>query len=385
MQLILSFAASFTVLTVTSPYLAVLVRGLGYGPRMVGLFLGVFEIAGIAGPFLLGWVSEKTGRYRPALALSYLFTLLPIWPLIGVRHPAAALASLIVLAIGVKSIVPVVDTAATVALGSRGNYGLYRSAGSLSFVLLALFFQWQPFLPLSSPVSIAVWLAATTLFAVCFVPALPDRRPADSAAGAQADKSDRPSARSFVDGPFLIGLGMIALSRLSMTPINTFLSLFIVEELQWNAVAVMWALAAVVEIPVMIFSSRLIARFGSPFLLAVASSAVVLRLLLYAVFPNPTGVALGQLLHSLCFGLFHPAAVSFISTRVPPERRATGMAMYLSLGSGLPTFIGSSLGGVVVAEAGYRALFASFSLFAAASVVIYFFNRKTLATPSHSW
>jgi PPP family 3-phenylpropionic acid transporter len=140
----------------------------------------------------------------------------------------------------------------------------------------------------------------------------------------------------------------------------------------------MWALSATAEIPFVYFSSRLIARFGAPRLLAVSTAAVFARLCVYALFPSPGGAVVGQLLHSLCYGVFHPAAVNFITTRVPPERRATGMAMYLSLGSGLPTFLGSSLGGFVLGSFGYRILFISFGIFAVAGVGLYFLSRKAL-------
>lgn len=383
MPLVLTFAASFVVFAVSAPYLPLLIRALGYGPLMLGLLMGAFEIAGIAGPFILGWVSDRYGRFRPALALSYAFTALPLYPLVVFHHPAITFCCLVVLAIGVRSIAPVVDTAATISLGTKGNYGLYRSAGSISFIFAAMGLQYQTLLPLSSASSMAIWLAAATAFAAAFLPALPDRDPRSrNAASADSVKS---GARSFVDAPFIIGLLIIALSRLAMTPINTFLPLFISEELRWNAVALMWALAAVVEIPMMILSSRIIGRFGSSALLAVSSAAIVARLLIYALFPTPSGVAIGQLLHALCYGLFHPAAVSFIVSRVPPERRATGMAMYLSLGYGLPTFLGSALGGAVVAWAGYRALFVSFSAFALASVCIYLAARKLLETTSRAW
>lgn len=110
--------------------------------------------------------------------------------------------------------------------------------------------------------------------------------------------------------------------------------------------------------------------------IAIASGAVALRLAIYAIFPSPAGVVAGQLLHSLCYGLFQPAAVAFVALRVPPEQRSRGMAAFTSLGVGLPTFLGSSLGGLVVQAAGYRVLFASYTVFAAASVALYLVARR---------
>jgi PPP family 3-phenylpropionic acid transporter len=134
----------------------------------------------------------------------------------------------------------------------------------------------------------------------------------------------------------------------------------------------------------MFLSARLIRRFGAPRLLAASVVAVATRLAIYAIFPNPAGAVVGQLLHSLCYGLFHPAAVAFVATSVPPDRRAVGMAMYLSLGVGLPTFLGSAAGGFIVEAAGYRVLFASYIIFAVASLAVYFAARKALERPSRA-
>jgi len=96
--------------------------------------------------------------------------------------------------------------------------------------------------------------------------------------------------------------------------------------------------------------------------------------------PTKLGVIAGQLLHSLCYGLFWPAAVAFIDLKTPPAYRTTGIALLLSLGLGLPYVLGSALGGVIIEAFGYRWLFASFSLFAVASLALYAAHRKELAS-----
>ena len=112
--------------------------------------------------------------------------------------------------------------------------------------------------------------------------------------------------------------------------------------------------------------------------IAISSVAIVLRLFIYALFPTPIGVVLGQLLHSLCYGLFQPAALLFINLKTPPSDRTTGMALYMGVGIGLPAFLGSALGGAVVELVGYRWLFASYTVFAIASIALFWRFRKEL-------
>lgn len=383
MSLIIPFFAAFTVYGVASPYLSVLVRGLGYSTGLVGLLLGIFEVAGIAGPFLLGRLSDSRGRYKASLVLSSTLILAALYPLVAFRSPLFTILSLVVLAIGLKSMIPILDATATITLGAGGDYGRVRVVGSASFVLTALVLQYIPVLRPTGPKPIAIWIAITAgLFAISLT-VLPEARGVK--AGGVTRRSSRVSGREgpnpLTEPTFVLGLLIIALSRLAMAPITSFFSLYVVEALHWNAVGLMWAISASSEIPLMFVSARLVRRFGSPRILAAASVAIIVRLSIYALFPSPAGAVVGQLLHSLCYGLFHPAAVAFVATRVPPESRALGMTMYLSLGMGLPTFLGSSIGGWVVEWAGYRVLFASFTIFAAAALVLYLVTRERLEAP----
>jgi len=152
------------------------------------------------------------------------------------------------------------------------------------------------------------------------------------------------------------------------------------EELGWNAVGAMWALSAICEMPFIILSWNLIQGKSPMAMVAVSSGAIVVRLLVYALFPTPAGAICGQVLHSLCYGLFQPAAMAFINLKTPPEDRTTGMALYMGVGMGLPAFLGSALGGSVVEALGYRWLFGLFSLFAVASLALFWkFKAELMA------
>jgi PPP family 3-phenylpropionic acid transporter len=52
------------------------------------------------------------------------------------------------------------------------------------------------------------------------------------------------------------------------------------------------------------------------------------------------------------------------------------MSLYLSLGTGLPTLLGTVAGGFIVDYYGFPTLFASFSVFAVAGVLLYLLTRK---------
>jgi PPP family 3-phenylpropionic acid transporter len=373
MRLIPSFIAAFVIYAATTPYLPILVRGLGYRPVVVGILLGIFEGAGIIGPFIFSYFADKSGKYKSGLIITFVLSVISIIPLVLWVHPLLSALFLAFFAIGFRSTVPLLDAVTTINLGASGNYGRIRTLGSLSFVVMVLFFQWTPVLRPNTPINIAGWIGATSVLAVIPVFLLP-------AGHTETVKARSPAGRTRGPGlwsPLLVlGIGMIAMSRLAISPIYSFFPLYVVEYLHWDAVGLLFALASASEIPCMFISNRLIRRFGPLRLLMIASVAIGIRISILAFFPYRSAVVASQMLHSLCFGLFHPAAVAFISGSVPPERRALGMTLYLSIGTGLPALLGNMLGGYLVDHWGYRTLFGTFALFTLPAIGLYFFISR---------
>lgn len=366
----------YIVFAVISPYLAILFRGLGYSPFMIGIFLGIFEGAGVVGPFVFGHFADKIGRYKPGLLITNALVLAAALPLALFRNPLVTALLTLALGLGFRSALPLLEAVTTLAIGRTGDYGKIRTAGSVSFILMTLFFQAALILPVNTPVNIALWIVITTfltMISIVFIPpayetkGVHETKQAGSHEWQGADKGKR----GIWSAMLIAGLIIMALNRLGMSSVYGFFSLYLTESLQWDAVGLMWALASMAEVPFMFLSRRIIGRFGAFNCLAVSTTALILRMLLYAFFPFKAGIILAQTLHSLCFGLFHPAAIAFISTCVPPERRALGMSLYLSLGSGLPTFAGNILGGFIVEHAGYRAMFGAFTVFPVIAVGMY--------------
>jgi PPP family 3-phenylpropionic acid transporter len=367
----------YIVFAVISPYIAILFRGLGYSPVIIGILLGVFEGAGVVGPFIFGHFADKIGRYKPGLLITNALVLAAVLPLALFRNPVISALFTLVLGLGFRSALPLMEAVTTIAIGKTGDYGKIRTAGSVSFILMTLFFQAALILPVNTPVNIALWIVITTcltMISIVFIPQAYEKnrgRETSVPAGGQEQKGAAGGIRRIRPALLVVGLVIIALNRLGMASVYGFFSLYLTESLQWDAVGLMWALASTAEVPFMFLSRRIINRFGAFNCLAVSTAALILRMLLYAFFPFKTGIILAQTLHCLCFGLFHPAAIAFISLCVPPERRALGMSLYLSLGSGLPTFLGNILGGFIVEYAGYRTMFGVFTVFPVIAVGVY--------------
>lgn len=373
------YCVYFMIYSVTSPYLQLILRRLGYGPAAIGLLLGFYELVGIAGPIVLARAADMAGKFKPFLYGTHLAMLASAAILATIRSPAAIIVSLSLLALGLKTPGPVLDSSALIAIEAERaagrkviDYGALRAIGSAGYVLIVLILQAIPGYDRSPPFVMAMVMAAFMLLSMASIAIFPEMGKGKTHSG------KKPLNLSWVDVPFIVGLITIALGRLAMAPTGSFFSLYLVEELDWYAVGGMYALAAIAEIPMMLVAWRFMRRRSPMAAIAISSAAIVARLLIYALVPTKGGVVAAQLLHSLCYGLFQPASVAFVNLKTPPAERTTGMALLLGIGIGLPAFIGSALGGFVVEAVGYRWLFASFCVFAAASLALYAANRTAL-------
>ena len=370
-----AFFFGSAVYAAITPYLALMIRDLGYSTMQVGILLGIFEAAGIAGPLAFGHWADRTGKYRLLLVVSCVVPVLTAFPLVLLIHPLASAVLLALMAFSFKANTSLLDAATTIQIGAEGNYGKIRVWGSIGFVLVTLFLQWTPFLKPASALYIAFWIAlvaAGSIIPVMIVPLGVHK------IKSTAEKSAKEHQEKIISLYFIVGFILIFFSRFSMSAFYTYFPLYLTEEVKWNAVGLMFAVATSTEIPCILFSRIIIRRFGSLPLLVLAALGVCVRLLLWAVFPQKGVIAAAQLLHSLCFGIYHPAAVNFFSRVFPPEKRGLGMSIYLALGMGLPALLGNIAGGVIVDIAGFRYLFAVYAAVCGVAVLMYLILRKRI-------
>jgi PPP family 3-phenylpropionic acid transporter len=370
-----SFVLTSMVQAIVAPYLSILLRDLGYSPVWVGLLLGLNSGAGIAGPIIFGYLADKTGNYRPVLTVSCLLPALVIFPIIRIVHPAVSIILLALMSIGQRAVISLLDAITTIQIGRTGNYGKIRAWGSIAFVCTAFFLQWTPFLKPDSASHIGLWIFFASVVSVIPILILPggflrssvEHRPEE--AGEEAENVS-PAVSPRFTATAVGGFLTIFFCTFSMSSVYTYFPLYMTEVIRWNMVGLMFGLATMSEIPIIFLSGALIRRFGSLPMMALAAAGIALRLLIWAFLPFKSCILASQLLHSLCFGLFHPAAVHFIAGIFPAKKRGIGMSVYMALGSGLPALIGNMVGGAVVEAAGYRFLFALYAGIAGVAFVI---------------
>jgi PPP family 3-phenylpropionic acid transporter len=366
-----SFIFSNFFLAITAPYLIILLRDIGYSPFHIGILLGLCETAGIIAPFALGYGADKTGNYRPVLILSCIVPVLVAYPLVIWVHPVASAVFLFLIAFGIRSLISLIDAITTVQIGTSGNYGKFRMWGSIAFVALTLFFQWTPFLRPDDAPTISLWIAVISALCVIPILALPSYllkvSPEAPVKDQNPEEKTIPAAFAYI----FCGFAVIFLSRFGMTAVITYLPLYMIEVIEWDAFALMFAIAAIAEVPLLLFAKKLICRFNSMSMLVLSAVSVSIRLLILAFLPFKPWIVVSSLLHSICFGVYHPAAIHFITTVFPVEQRGRGMSMYMIMGTGLPSIAGIMLGGAIIEGLGYGPLFILYAAISGLSVICY--------------
>lgn len=356
-------------MAVVNPYLQVMIRNLGYTHDMVGFLLAVFETAGIVGPMLVARYVDTRGSSKTTILFCTVVSAFAMVLLMFSSTIWLTMLALVLLAFFMRSFFPILDSYTNNHLdGDAQKYSLLRSGGTVGFVFFSLVLAATNRPDLTSNTNIG--FHALFGFSLFLLPVLAWKR---------EPKKIHPKHRSsdndegkWYDMAFVVGLVIIGLNRISMSSIASFFSLYLVEELQVNAISLMNAIASGSEFGAMILAGFLLQRKKvlPVQLLMISSAAMVVRLLIYAFVPTFAGALVAQFLHSLCYGFFHPAAIFLVARRVRRSHRTLGMSMYVSLGIGLPTVIGSSLGGIVLEYAGYRMLFMGYALFALASILV---------------
>lgn len=393
----------FCVYGVVNTYLPVLLSGLGYSITQIGLLQGLFEAAGLIFPVVVSSRVDKRGNYGMANILLALCIVAVLPPLVAFRQFRVSAVLLMILAVGYKGTVPLVDTMVTRRLGKGNtNYGTIRVMGSIGFVCITLLFQFTRVLNPDSLVSIAGWIALPSLLfilSLLCIPGLMKRLPRDDEDGVPAVIAGggvtaegkvvasetgqilgrdgriptlmRSFPRSYWAGLFLMFLGFFG-----MTPSQKFFSLYVRDFLGLESYAGLWALSAAAEVPFMFLSGIFIRKYGTKNILLFSLLAITSRNLVYAFFPTFGGAVVGQLFHSVCFGLFHPAAIVFVSERAPRRLMAVGMTLYTSVSVSLASIIGNIVGGYVIDALGYRALFFVFATFPLMGILLFLGLKK---------
>jgi len=356
-----SFANYFTLFVtyaILSPYLQLYLKARGLSPSRIGVLLGVLELAGVAGPILLGRYADRRHAYRILLAGCFAVAALVFIPMELTTAFPFYVACIVLLGFSYRSVIPLLDSIVSRILPDPAHqYGRLRVAGSFGFIALSLFLQLSGLVTGDSSLSILIAFCASALLAALAAFLLPP------AGHALKHSRDEPvgTTRGGFDLRFWAIIGVVFLGRFGLGAYYSFFSLYLKATFPKAGISMLWAIGPLAEIVTIWFSGPLIRRWGITVMLIVSLAAISIRLSLFVIAPTIVVVALAQLLHAFTFGTFHTTAVAYVNQAIVPEKRGLGMAVYNAIGIGLPTFLASAAGGYLLEAHGFPTLFMTYA------------------------
>ena len=365
-----------------APYVQVMFRNKGYSHSLVGSILAVGQLATVIIPVLIGMLSDKTRRTRLILMVLGMLSTVAFLPAalsgsVAITFIAFAIASGIF-----WSTHPIVDGYETRLLkGDSSKYGFIRSMGTMSYILVLVVFGLTGIPVETDNRSICLVAGLVCLSFVISTFFIPE----DIRSGDRQEK-ERFSLNVF-SRKFYMMMFLVGLSRIAQAIIEKLLSSYMMEVLDLGGNFVLYvALGAFSEFLMILFGGKLLQKgtVSAYAMILLSFIGLAIRLLIYYLFPNMVAFVIAQMLHSLTFGALHIGVAKFIAQNVSPAHYSLGQSFYWAIATNLPEMLGAFAGGFIIDYLGYPDLFAIYTVFPLAAVVLCLVWRKTLSSPGLS-
>ncbi len=385
LRFIVLYVAKYAAYGVASPFFPAFLGERGLAAEQLGLTLAAAMAVRLISAPLAARAGDASRRLRGVLVVSALAAAIATFGLLRVQglSPLVALALL-----QAATIAPTTVLADALALArarptkdSAGfEYGWVRGAGSAAFVA-AMLVAGQAVSRFGLDVTIqlqAALLVATTISA-CFVPG--SVQPAKQAPCA----SGRGGIVALVRCRPLRSLVLVAALVVGSHAMHDAFAV-----LRWTfagidpgTMSMLWSESVIAEVAVFfVVGPALLARLTPAGAIALAAAAGALRWAVMALPCHVPLLAIVQPLHGLSFALFHLAAMRLIARVVPASLEATALAIYGTVGVGIPTALLTLISGALYASYASGGFWVMSALSAAALPLAWTLRERSLRRAS---
>jgi MFS transporter, PPP family, 3-phenylpropionic acid transporter len=357
------------------PFINLYYERLGLSALQIGSLSALAVLVFSATALAWGALADSFRLHRPILTVSLLLT--PLAVLLIPRAPgfSALVPVIFFYALCSSAIVPLLDSL-TLDIAERhgSNYGRLRVWGSVgwsvSTFLIGAFIE-------RSDIRLFFYIFAGVLGLLCLLSLFQPRRTNLKKSSSSGDY------RRFLRPDLVVFLLSMFLLSTSSGAVLTFFSIYLDRIGAGEAlIGASWAVSALSEIPVMVFSVVIMRYIGSSGLLRVAFIAYMVRWFGFAFIVDPYLALTMQLIHGLSFGAFLIGSVTYMNERSPQGMTTTAQALLSTVTFGLGAITGSLSGGFLLDRAGMSNLFLIMGGVALAGFIL--FNLGSLKSPVRS-
>lgn len=353
----------FATVGISLPFFPGYFRSLGFSGAQIGLLLALSPVAALVCPPLFGHLADRTGRPDRVLSFVTFGALLAFVPLLFFQRYEAVLVTYAAFALFASSHTTLIDSLALQRVAAvGGSYSHLRVFGSVGFVISSTLFGFA--VDAIDRRAVLAACGAICAYALWSLTLRARTVPAPA-------QSPLEGLRLLRDRDLALLLTATALHWIASAPFNGTLSIHVTElGLPPRVVGLSAGLGVFAEVVVMTFYPRFAERMAPRHVLFFSFAISVVRWMGMAVATSGPAIILLSSLHGFTFGAFYIASVGYLARRVPPELRASGQALFVSITFGLGGVIGFLSSGAAYDQIGGHRLFAAAAVVQAISAVI---------------
>jgi MFS family permease len=318
------FFFQFAAIGVYITYLNVYLRNAGLNGTQIGMINTVSAFIGVISTLASGYISDRTGQAKWLIAGSALGALIMAQLFIFARDFWGYLLISSLTTVMSAPLNTLVDSLTLAVLGDRrDDYGRFRLGGSFGYIIAttaAGFLydrvgMWMMFPAYGGMLSLFILVTF-------FLPGASFRRE-----GLSYRKIGtiihQPAWVLFTVCAFLVwvavnsGLNFLGVSLQALGSSQSLIGMVSV-------------ISAVVEVPFMAFSGKLLRRYGPVTLLMISMSLLIVRFFLLGILPSPGWAIPINMLYGPAFVFYWTSSVVYSSRLAPPELAATAQGLFNS-------------------------------------------------------
>jgi MFS transporter, PPP family, 3-phenylpropionic acid transporter len=331
------------------PFVSVYYARRGLSGSEIGLLAATGPLMSVLVAPALSALADRHGRRVLLLCLGLAGMALGLLAIPLPSTFAGLLAVVVLMTAAASPVVPVADALLSRLAARRGlSFGKIRMWGSLAWALVAsgCGALWQVTgLVWMFPVSCVLLLATIPVAAM-----IEEERPSE-------DKVRPPLRLVVADRRMRVLLAATFALGLSLYVGITFSSIYLDALSGQLLVGIFAGTRALSELPMMLWSERVMQRLGGPWSLALSFALFAGANIGIAWLNSPVLLLGAAAMQGAAFGLFMPVTVRLIGEWAPAEWTATSMGILAAGFSGLAPLIAGPLGGMLYDSAGPQAVF----------------------------
>ncbi|MEW6691865.1 MAG: MFS transporter [Pseudomonadota bacterium] len=340
------YFAYFAALGIFLPFWPLYLKEEGFSPAAIGLLMGLFGLTKLAGPPIVGWLSDHLGQPMRWVRAASLLTLI-LFSTVFAGHGLWGMALVMALfTLAWNAAMPQFDAVTLQHLGEKAyRYARIRLWGSVGFIVTAL--GVGPLLDLWGagmlPWGLVLAFAGMSMLAM----AVPG--PAEEAGHRTLQTGPVPVLPILRRPEVFLFLGASLLLQASHGTYYAFYSVHLEQHGHSKALTgALWALGVLAEVVIFLVVHRWLPRYGAVRLMQLTLLLTTLRWALIGALPESVVVlTLAQLLHAFSFGVAHAASVEFIRQHFTDGTQGRGQALLSSVCYGAGGVLGFWLAGVI--------------------------------------